>query len=73
MKEPKFDIELAAHNVATILTKQSINEIEAEQLRIQPTIGLAEFDKYGKKYAYIYQGYYKAAYAHFNGDLNEDF
>lgn len=73
MNNPKFNSELAAHNVATILTQASMNEIDKEQIPLsmsQPDFTL--FEKYSNQYAYYYKGFYDAALKHFNTVLNDD-
>ena len=67
-----FNSELAAHNIATILTQASIGEIDKEQIpinTISPTPNV--FEKYSKHYAFLYKSFYKEALKHFNSDLNE--
>ena len=73
MSNPKFNSDLAAHNVATILTQASIGEINKEQIPIDmshPNFTL--FEKYADQYAYFYKGFYDAALKHFNTVLNDD-
>ncbi len=73
MNKPKFNSELAAHNIATILMQASIGEIDKEQIPLnmsQPDFSL--FEKYSNQYAHYYKGFYDAALRHFNNVLNKD-
>lgn len=72
MSDTKFNSELAAHNVATILTQSCIGEIDKEQIPISASHPTSDFfEKYSKQYAYYYKGFYKEALRHFNGDLSD--
>lgn len=74
MKNTKFNSELAAHNVATILTQASIGEIHKEQIPIDiARRDSSAYTNYSKEYAYYYKEFYKAALKHFKTDLNDDF
>lgn len=73
MKDKKFNSELAAHNVATILTQASIGEIDKEQIPLSAGIPTSNaFGDYARHYAYFYKRYYDAALSHFEHDLNDD-
>ena len=72
MTNAKFDVELAAHNVATILTQASMGEIDKEQLPLSVAIPDVQiFDTYAKKYAYYYKNFYNKALDHFESVLND--
>ena len=73
MSKKNFDSELAAHNIATILTKSCIGEIDKEQISLSATSkDPMLFINYSKKYAYFYKNFYDRALEHFNTVLNDD-
>lgn len=68
----KFDSKLAAHNIATILTRSCISEIDKEQIPISASHPTPDFfEKYSKQYAYFYKGFYNEALRHFDSDLSD--
>lgn len=72
MTKEKFNSELAAHNVATILTQACMSEIDKEQIPISVSHPNPElFSKYSKQYSYYYKNFYKEALWHFDTELND--
>lgn len=73
MSTSKFNSELAAHNVATILTKACIGEIDSETIPLvasKPNI--TQLIDYSKQYAYYYKTFYDGALDHFLRVLTDD-
>ena len=72
MSDTKFNSELAAHNVAMILTQASIGEIDKEQIPISVTHPTPDiFERYSKQYAYYYKSFYNEALRHFECELSD--
>lgn len=73
MSTSKFNSELAAHNVATILTKASIGEIDSETIPLVASKpNTAQLIDYSKQYAYYYKIFYDGALDHFLRVLTDD-
>ena len=73
MNNSKINSEIAAHNVATILTQVSITETDKEQIPISVNASIpGEISKFSKQYSYYYNEFYKAALKHFTEVLNDD-
>ena len=67
-----FDSKLAAHNVATILTKACIGEIDKEQIPISSAHPIPDFfNKYATQYSFFYKGFYNESLKHFESVLND--
>ncbi len=73
MKEHKINPEIAAHNIATILTQASITEIDKGQIPI--SANAPHFDKireYSEQYSYIYNEFYYKSYNYLVNILDDD-
>ena len=73
MSKINFDNELAAHNVATILTQAAIGEIDKEQIPNNVSLKVSDvYQKNAAEYAYHYKRFYEEALLRFETVLNDD-
>lgn len=70
-KPTKINSEIAAHNVATILTQSSIEDSNLQNLQNYTSGEIVDFDgmlEYSKKFYKIYKKIYKDAYQYYNSE-----
>ena len=71
VEKKNFNCELAAHNVATVLTQASIEKEHADNMNKHDS-GTKKLDGYARQYVLYYKKFYTEALNHFMYDLNDD-